>query len=96
MFTKFKENLKKAFLFLVLFLIGISIFVSLLSFNQSDNNFLSYDSNNLDYDNLFGVSGSFLSYFLLEIFSFNNITDIRKINIGASVVIIELFIGVEL
>ena len=68
MFTKFKENLKKAFLFLVLFLIGISIFVSLLSFNQSDNNFLSYDSNNLDYDNLFGVSGSFLSYFLLEIF----------------------------
>ena len=68
MFTKFKENLKKAFLFLVLFSIGMLIFISLLSFNQSDNSFFSYDSKNSDYDNLFGIAGSFLSSFLLEIF----------------------------
>ena len=68
MFTKFKENLKKAFLFLVLFSIGVLIFISLLSFNQSDNSFFSYDSKNTEYENFFGISGSFLSSFLLEIF----------------------------
>ena len=68
MFTKFKENLKKAFLFLVLFSIGVLIFISLLSFNQSDNSFFYYDSKNTEYDNFFGISGSFLSSFLLEIF----------------------------
>ena len=68
MFTKFKENLKKAFLFLVLFSIGVFIFISLLSFNQSDNSFFSYNSKNTQYDNFFGISGSFLSSILLEIF----------------------------
>ena len=34
-------------------------------------------------------------YFLLEIFSFNKMTEIRKINIGVAVTIIELLIGVE-
>ena len=53
MFTKFKENLKKAFLFLVLFSIGVLIFISLLSFNQSDNSFFSYDSKNIEYENFF-------------------------------------------
>ena len=68
MITKLKENLKKAILFLTLFTIGFSIFLSLFSFNQNDNSFFSFNSTTLDNQNYLGYFGSLVSSSLLDIF----------------------------
>ena len=61
MITKLKENLKKAILFLTLFIIGFFIFLSLVSHNPNDNSFYSFDSSVFNYQNYLGTFGSFLS-----------------------------------
>ena len=68
MITKLKENLKKAILFLTLFIIGFFIFLSLVSHNPNDNSFYSFDSSVFNYQNYLGTFGSFLSSSLLSIF----------------------------
>ncbi len=68
MITKLKENLKKAILFLTLFIIGFFIFLSLVSHDPNDNSFYSFDSSVFNYQNYLGTFGSFLSSSLLSIF----------------------------
>ena len=68
MITKIKENLKKAILFLTLFIIGFSIFLSLVSHSPDDNSFYSFDSSVFKYQNYLGIFGSFVSSSLLSIF----------------------------
>ncbi|MBS91945.1 MAG: cell division protein FtsK [Rickettsiales bacterium] len=68
MFEKFKENLKKTLSSLIVLSIGILIFIPLLTYNQSDNSFLKYDSNMTESKNALGFTGSIISELLLEIF----------------------------
>ena len=68
MITKLKENLKKAVLFLSLFTIGLYIFFSLFSHNNNDNDFFSFNSSTLQYQNYLGYLGSFISSSLIDIF----------------------------
>ena len=68
MITKLKDNLKKAVLFLTLFIIGFFLFLSLLTHSSNDNNFYSFDSTILNYQNYLGFFGSFVSSSLLDVF----------------------------
>ena len=68
MITKLKENLKKTVLFLSLFTIGSFIFLSLFSYNQSDNSIFIFNSENLNNKNYLGFLGSFVSSALIDIF----------------------------
>ena len=51
-----------------MFIIGVSVFLSLISFNKTDNNFFSYNSSLTENKNLLGFVGSFVSSFLKDIF----------------------------
>ena len=68
MFANFKENLKKTLLSLFVLSFGILIFVSLISFNQSDNTLFKYDSSLIENKNTLGLIGSIASDLLLEVF----------------------------
>ena len=68
MITKLKDNLKKAVLFLTLFIIGFFLFLSLLTHSSNDNNFYYFDSTILNYQNYLGFFGSFVSSSLLDVF----------------------------
>ena len=68
MFKNFKKDFEKILLVSFLFIIGVSVFLSLISFNKTDNNFFSYNSSLTENKNLLGFVGSFVSSFLKDIF----------------------------
>ncbi len=68
MFKNFKENFEKFFIFSLLFLIGMFIFLSLITHDQVDNDYFKYNSNSEDSKNLLGFFGAVVSGFLYDIF----------------------------
>ncbi len=68
MIRKFKENFKKTLLCSLFFIFGISILLSLASFNIDDNTFFKLDSIQADTQNYLGYFGSTLSDLLLKTF----------------------------
>tara|TARA_A100001011_G_scaffold400577_1_gene516419 strand:+ start:10172 stop:12361 length:2190 start_codon:yes stop_codon:yes gene_type:complete len=68
MFKNFKENFEKFIISFILFSIGFITLVSLITYNKIDNSFFKYDSNIQESSNLFGIFGSYLSSFLIDIF----------------------------
>ncbi len=68
MFKNFKKDFEKILLVSFLFIIGVSVFLSLITFNKTDNNFFSYNSSLTENKNLLGFVGSFVSSFLKDIF----------------------------
>ncbi len=70
MFKNFKDNLEKFLISFMLFSIGLTTLVSLLTYNQIDNSFFKYDSNIQESSNFLGAFGSYLSSFLIDIFGY--------------------------
>ena len=70
MFKNFKDNFEKFLVSLILFSIGFTTLVSLITYNQIDNSFFNYNSNIKESTNLLGAFGSYLSSFLLDIFGY--------------------------
>ena len=70
MFKNFKDNLEKFLISFILFSIGFTTLVSLITYNQIDNSFFKYDSNIQESLNILGVFGSYLSSFLIDIFGY--------------------------
>ena len=68
MFKNFKENFEKFFIFSLLFLIGMFVFLSLITHDQVDNDYFKYNSNSEDSKNLLGFFGAVVSGFLYDIF----------------------------
>ena len=53
MFKNFKDNFEKFLVSLILFSIGFTTLVSLITYNQIDNSFFKYNSNIKESTNLF-------------------------------------------
>ncbi len=70
MFKNFKDNFEKFLVSLILFSIGFTTLVSLITYNQIDNSFFKYNSNIKESTNFLGAFGSYLSSFLLDIFGY--------------------------
>ena len=70
MFEKIKENLKKFVYILFLFSLGSFLFISLVSYSPTDNNYFSFDSSLTSHNNLMGPSGSVVSSLLFQIFGY--------------------------
>ncbi len=70
MFKNFKDNFEKFLISFLLFSIGFTTLVSLITYNQIDNSFFKYDSNIRESSNFLGVFGSYLSSFLIDIFGY--------------------------
>jgi S-DNA-T family DNA segregation ATPase FtsK/SpoIIIE len=70
MFKNFKDNFEKFLISFILFSIGSTTLVSLITYNQVDNSFFKYDSNIQESSNILGSFGSYLSAFLIDIFGF--------------------------
>ncbi len=68
MFKNFKENFEKFFIFSLLFLIGMFVFLSLITHDQIDNDYFKYNSNSESSKNLLGFFGAVVSGFLYDIF----------------------------
>ena len=65
---KIKENLKKTGFFLLFSVLGVSIFLSLVSQSSDDNTLFKFDSLSSGSENIFGFFGAVLSDFLINIF----------------------------
>ncbi len=70
MFKNFKDNFEKFLISFLLFSIGFTTLVSLITYNNIDNSFFQYDSNIEESSNFLGVFGSYLSSFLIDIFGY--------------------------
>ena len=65
---KIKENLKKTGFFIFFLVLGISIFLSLVSQSGDDNTLLKFDSLSSSSKNTFGFFGATLSDLLIKVF----------------------------
>ena len=65
MFKNFKDNFEKFLVSLILFSIGFTTLVSLITYNQIDNSFFKYNSNIKE---IYQSFGSFLVHIYLRFY----------------------------